>query len=334
MTPATRQLLPMGYFLATIIVLGTLGYMSIEGWNVLDALYMVVITIFTIGFQEIHPLSPSGKIFTMIIAAAGVGTVVYGCGKGFEAIVEGEVLGYRRKRKMQKKIKDMKNHIIICGYGRTGHQASAELAKARVPHVVIDQKPSTAEELEPIGVPYIIGDVINDDNLEMAGIAAARALICTADSDVANVYVTLSARALNQTLYIVARASDRDTEKKLKMAGASRVISPYFISGTRMAAWTLKPVTSDFLDMVMHGGSLEFSLQEITVAKNSPLIGKSLEEARIRQESGAMVLAIRTSTGTFNLQPDAGSRIEQGDTFVVIGTQEQLDLLKRVLNEH
>ena len=164
-----------------------------------------------------------------------------------------------------------------------------------------------------------------------AGIKAARGLITTADSDVANLYVTLSARVLNPNLYIVARASEIETENKLVMAGANRVIAPYYISGKRMAALATRPVTSDFLDMVMHGESLEFSLNEVTIPDNSPLINKTISEAEIRHKSGALVLAIRRADGTFDLQPDSSSPIEKGDTFVVIGTQEQAVELDKML---
>lgn len=303
----------------------------IEGWSFLDAVYMVIITLFTVGFQEMHELSSEARLFTIFIIVSGVGTAVYTAGQVVEIIVEGEILGYRRKRKMERKIREIKDHYIICGFGRTGHQVAKEFDTAKVPYVVVDRKPETAEELEPKGVPYVVGDVISDENLEEAGIRSAKGLVATADSDVANVYITLSARALNPDLYIVARASEIHTEEKLKMAGADRVISPYFISGKRMAAWATKPVTSDFLDMVMHGESLEFSLREITVSGSSSLIDKTLHEAEIRQKSGATVLAIRKEGGSFNLQPQSGSRIEKGDIFVVIGTQEQLDLLEEMV---
>jgi voltage-gated potassium channel len=317
--------------LFTVVVVGTAGYTLIEGWSFLDAVYMVIITLFTVGFQEMHELSSEARLFTIFIIVSGVGTAIYTAGQVVEIIVEGEILGYRRKRKMERKIREIKDHYIICGFGRTGHQVAKEFDTAKVPYVVVDRKPETAEELEPKGVPYVVGDVISDENLEEAGIRSAKGLVATADSDVANVYITLSARALNPDLYIVARASEIHTEEKLKMAGADRVISPYFISGKRMAAWATKPVTSDFLDMVMHGESLEFSLREITVSGSSSLIDKTLHEAEIRQKSGATVLAIRKEGGSFNLQPQAGSRIEKGDIFVVIGTQEQLDLLEEMV---
>ena len=327
-----RRLLPALIMLFVVVILGTIGYRLIESWSFLDSLYMVIITLFTVGFQEVHALSPLGKLFTIVIIVAGVGVAVYAGTQLVEIIIEGEILGYSRRRKMDKKIKDMKNHYIICGYGRTGHQVGAEFDAARVPYVVVDRKQGIEEQLGPRNIPYIVGDITSDENLIKAGIKAARGLITTADSDVANLYVTLSARVLNPNLYIVARASEIETENKLVMAGANRVIAPYYISGKRMAALATRPVTSDFLDMVMHGESLEFSLNEVPIPDNSPLINKTISEAEIRHKSGALVLAIRRADGTFDLQPDSSSPIAKGDTFVVIGTQEQAVELDKMLH--
>jgi len=327
-----RRLLPALIMLFVVVIVGTIGYRLIESWSFLDSLYMVIITLFTVGFQEVHALSPLGKLFTIVIIVAGVGVAVYAGTQLVEIIIEGEILGYSRRRKMDKKIKDMKNHYIICGYGRTGHQVGAEFDAARVPYVVVDRKQGIEEQLGPRNIPYIVGDITSDENLIKAGIKAARGLITTADSDVANLYVTLSARVLNPNLYIVARASEIETENKLVMAGANRVIAPYYISGKRMAALATRPVTSDFLDMVMHGESLEFSLNEVPIPDNSPLINKTISEAEIRHKSGALVLAIRRADGTFDLQPDSSSPIAKGDTFVVIGTQEQAVELDKMLH--
>jgi voltage-gated potassium channel len=326
-----RRLLPALIMLFVVVIVGTIGYRLIESWSFLDSLYMVIITLFTVGFQEVHALSPLGKLFTIVIIVAGVGVAVYAGTQLVEIIIEGEILGYSRRRKMDKKIKDMKNHYIICGYGRTGHQVGAEFDAARVPYVVVDRKQGIEEQLGPRNIPYIVGDITSDENLIKAGIKAARGLITTADSDVANLYVTLSARVLNPNLYIVARASEIETENKLVMAGANRVIAPYYISGKRMAALATRPVTSDFLDMVMHGESLEFSLNEVAIPNDSPLINKTISEAEIRHKSGALVLAIRRKDGSFDLQPDSSSIIEKGDTFVVIGTQDQALELDKML---
>jgi len=314
-----------------IVGVGIGGYIAIEGWSLLESAYMVVITLFTIGFQEVHPLSASGRILTMFIAVTGVGTAVYAAGRAVEIIVEGEMFGYQKKKRMDKKIKEMKDHYIICGFGRVGHQVAQVFQASKVPYVVIDAKPQTAIELEPAGVANIIGDATSDDTLVAAGIKAAKGLVACSDSDVANVYVTLSARALNPNLFIVSRAGQRDTEKKLLMAGANRVISPYFISGVRMAALATRPVTSDFLDLVTHGAQVEFSLYEIEVHERSSLVAKSLEQADIRGTSGATVLAIRKTDGSFDLQPTASSRIDKGDVLVVLGTQEQIERLEKMV---
>ncbi len=326
-----KRLAPILIILLVVVVTGTIGYQLIEGWSFLDSIYMVIITLFTVGFQEVHSLSQFGRVFTMFIIVVGVGTAVYAGSLLVEIIVEGEILGYGRRRKMEKIINEMKDHYIICGFGRTGHQVAEEFDAARVPYVVVDRKQKTEEELGSKGIPYIIGDIINDNNLVEAGIKTAKGLISAADSDVANVFVTLSARALNPELYIVARASEIEAENKLKMAGANRVILPYYISGKRIAAYATRPVTSDFLDMVMHGESLEFSLSEITVPDTSSLLNKTLSEAKIREKSGALVIAIRKVDGSFNLQPQSSSTIEKRDIFVVIGTQEQAGLLDNML---
>lgn len=326
-----RRLMPAGILLLIIAVTGIAGYILIEGWSPLDAAYMLVTTLFTIGFQEVHPLSQAGKVFTMAIAIAGVGTVLYAGGRIVEIIVEGEMSGYRKQKRMDKRMREMRQHYIIVGYGRVGHQVARSFESSGIPFIIIDNRHEIAAELEPKGIPYLCADATSDEVLVEAGIRNAKGLVTCSDSDVDNVYVTLSARALNPGLRIVARAGLPDTEKKLIMAGADRVISPYFISGLRMAALVTKPVTSEFLDLVTHGGQMEFSLHESTVSQHSSLVGKSLGEADIRGISGAMVLAIRRADGAFDLQPKASSKIHVGSTLVVIGTQEQIETLEKMV---
>jgi voltage-gated potassium channel len=327
-----RRLLPATSILLVVIVFGVGSFMLIEKWPFLDSLYMVLITLFTIGFQEVHPLSDGGRILTMIIAVLGVGSAVYAAGQAVEIIFEGEIIGYRKRRKMDKLIAEMQNHYIVCGFGRVGHQVAVDFAAMGVPYVVIDSKKETVAELEPRGIPHLVGDATSDEMLIEAGIHRAKGLVACSDSDVANVYVTLSARALNPQLYIVARAGQKETEKKLKMAGANRVVSPYLISGRRMAAMASRPVTSEFLDMVTHGGELEFRLHEIAIPVRSALVSQTLSDAQIRSRCGAMVLSIHRSDGTFDMQPQASSVLGAGDTLVVIGTQEQLERLEKLVN--
>lgn len=327
-----RRLVPVLVILLVIATIGVTGYMLLGGWNLLDSVYMVIITLFTIGFNETHPLSPAGKIFTMIIAVCGVGTAVYAAGRAVEIIVEGEMTGYRKRRRMERQIKEMKQHYIICGYGRVGHQVAQAFESVGANYIVIDTKAEIAAQLEPKGIPHITGDATSDEVLIQAGIGTATALVACSDSDVNNVYITLSARALNPSLRIVARSGQRDTEKKLKMAGADRVISPYFISGMRMAALATRPVTTDFLDLVTHGGQVEYSLHEITISEHSSIVGKTLEEADIRGSSGALVLAIRNADESFDLQPKASSKIEKGCILVVLGTHDQIESLEKMAN--
>jgi voltage-gated potassium channel len=326
-----RRLLPAILVILSIILFGILAYTLVEKWTLLEAIYMIITTLFAVGFQEIHPLSPAGRIFTMVIIVGGVGSAIYAAGQAMEIIVEGEMTGYRKRRRMNKTIREMKNHYIICGFGRVGHQVSQVFEASRIPFVVIDSKRETLDELESKDIAGIIGDATSDSVLMDAGIRHAKGLVACSDSDVANVYVTLSARVLNPSLNIVARASFHDTEKKLIMAGANRVISPYFISGVRMAALATQPVTSDFLDLVTHGGQVDFSLYEITVPEGSPLINKSVAEADITGTSGTMVLAVRKADGAFELQPHAISKLEKGDVMIVLGTQEQFEALEKMV---
>jgi voltage-gated potassium channel len=327
-----RKLLPAIIILLSVIIIGIFGYEFLEHWNFLESTYMVVTTLFTVGFQEVRPLSPAGKIFTMFIIVGGVGSAIYLAGQGVEIIVEGEMTGYRKRIRMDKKISQMKQHYIICGFGRVGHQVGQVFADYDIPYVVIDSKRETLDELEHQDIPIIVGDATSDSVLIAAGIRSAKGLIACSDSDVANVYVTLSARVLNPELNIVARAGHKDTEKKLIMAGANRVISPYFISGIRMAALVMRPVASDFLDLVTHSGQVDFSLYELAIPENSPLVGKSIAQADVRGTTGALILAIRRSNGAFDLQPRADSVIEKNDVLVVIGTQEQFDSLENAVH--
>ena len=326
-----RRLLPALTFLAAIAVVGVLGYTYLEKWPLLDSVYMIVITLFTVGFEEVHPLSPAGRIFTIFIIVGGVGSAIYAAGQVVEIIVAGEMSGYRRRRNMEKKIREMKDHYIICGFGRVGHQVAQVFETGQVPFTVIDPKQESLDELEAKDVPVLIGDATDDAVLMAAGIDCARGLIACSDSDVANVYITLSARQLNPSLNIVARASLKETEKKLALAGANRVISPYFISGVRMAAMATQPVAVDFLDLVTHSGLVDFSLFQITIPTGSPLHRKSIAEADIRNTSGALVLAIRKSNGSFDLHPKETSQIETNDVLVVLGTQEQFDSLQKMV---
>lgn len=238
-SPIRRLFFPVLLLLA-IVVSALFAYTRLEGISLADSAYMIVITLSTVGFKEVQPLSPLGKLITSVLIISGVGTALYTAGQVGEMIIEGQIFGYRRRKRMEKKIREMKDHYIICGFGRVGHQVAADLEELKEAYLVIDVKEATAEELEERGIPYIIGDVASDDLLERAGAKRAKGLVACNDSDVANLYVTLSARALNPEIYIVSRASTRSAEDKLRIAGANRVISPYLIAGKKMAEVVLK----------------------------------------------------------------------------------------------
>lgn len=325
-----RRIIPPMIVLVIIITFATLGYTLIEHWRLLDALYMVTITLSTVGFREVHELSDAGRIMTMGLIIFGVGTGAYIVGQVVEMMVEGQIVGYRRVRNMEKRISELKGHYIICGFGRVGHQVAKEFDAEKIPYIVIDSKPETASELGEKNIPYIVGDMAADETLESAGIKKAKGLIACADSDTSNVYVTLSAREMNPDLYIVARASTLVTEAKMKKAGANRVISPYFIAGNRMASMALRPVAVDFLDTVMRSENVELELEEYTINDGAKIVGKTLAELEIKQKTGAMVLAIKKSTGKFNLQPGAKSVVDHGDVLVALGTAQQLALLRKM----
>lgn len=322
-----KKLLPPIIILLIIMSIGIIGYSIIEGWPLLDSVYMVVITLFAVGYQEAQPLTEQGKMFTIFLIFIGVGAAIYVAGQIIEIIVEGQILGIRRRKKMEKTIKKLKDHFIICGFGRVGHQVGKEFDNANIKYVIIESNLELTKQYESQSILHIIGDATSDEKLLEAGIKNARGLIACSDSDVANVYITLSARELNKELLIVARASNVDTEGKLKIAGANRVLSPSFISGKRMANWATRPVASDFLEMVSHNDNRQFNLQEVPIPDNSSFIGKTLIESKIKELSEITILAIQNKNGEFNLQPSSDTIINPGDTLVAIGTKNQVEKL-------
>ncbi|MFC1496755.1 potassium channel family protein [Candidatus Margulisiibacteriota bacterium] len=326
-----RRLIGPILILIYIIIAGVFGYVIVEKVPFVDALYMVVITVSTVGFREVIELSVAGKLLTMGLILFGVGTVAYTAGQVVELIMEGQIVGFRRRQVMEKRIAELKDHYIICGFGRVGKQVAEDFQSEKTPFVVIDSRPEITEELEGSSLAFIVGDIASDEILEKAGIRKAKGIIASADSDAANVFVTLSARVLNPEIYIVARSASKDSENKLRKAGANRVLTPYLIAGRRMAAMVQKPIAIDFLDTVMHSEHLHLALREFAIPEKSRLVAKTLAETKIRQKSGATVLAIRSKDGSFNLQPIGSSKIEMEDILITIGTQEQLDLLEKMI---
>lgn len=316
-----------------IATMGTAGYMVIEGWALLDSLYMTVITLSTVGFTEVRPLSPVGRAFTAGLIVAGVGSVTYLFAAIGQNIISGELTGSLRKARMQRHIDDLTDHFIICGFGRVGQQVAVDLRSERAPCLVVDERESALAEV-PSGIPWLHGDASDDEVLRLAGVERAAGLVATTGDDAVNLMISLSARTLNPRLTIVARSNQPASEPKLLRAGATQVISPYTISGRRIARQLLRPSIIDFLDVVMHTGQLELVLEECHVQPGSDLHGKTVAEAEVRKRTGANVLAVRRhDQGAILTNPPAEMRFEPEDLIIALGTSEQLGTLSRLAGD-
>ena len=306
--------------LVAVLVAGTVGYWLL-GLSLLDAVYQSVTTVTTVGFRELGPPTASFKVFTSILVLAGVGSVLYALGVLLEALVEGRIRDQFGRRRMQRTVESLSNHVIVAGWGRVGKAIAAGLAPMGTAVVVIERDP---ERLATVGSLSVEGDATDDEVLREAGIERARALVAALDSDADNLYVTLSARQIRPDLFIVARARMDASESKLTRAGADRVVNPQAIGGARMAALVNQPHVADFLDVVMHDAGLEFRLEELTVSPTSVLAGQSLRQAHLRDASGALVLAMRDPAGRFRTNPVPDAVVEPGDVLIAIGTEAQL----------
>lgn len=316
-----------------VAILGIAGYMAIEGWSFLDAAYMTVITMTTVGYREVAPLSQTGMIFTLFLIITGVGSVFYAMTAIMAYIVEGQFQKAMGRFRMKGKIEHLRNHYIICGYGRVGQQIAREFIREGESFVIIDASPDSVERCAVDGFLHIHGDAARDEILLQAGIERAKGLVTAVDSDADNIYVTLSARVLRPDLNIVARANMEGTEPKLIRAGANRVISPYSIGGRRMATHLTRPLVADFLDTLMHSDRLELLLEEIEVGFHSPLANKNLVEARQAAASGASILALKKKTGEMVTELDDRTIIEVGDKLVALGTRSQMRALEGIAVE-
>ena len=298
-----------GIALVSIIVAGTAGYMWIEGWNFSDSLYMVYITMSTIGFTEVRQMGNGGRAWTALVGIAGIGTFAYAAGSLIEFAVEGTVRGYFRKRRMRAEIDRLEGHQILCGFGRVGREVAEELTAEGVSFVVVDQKDSVAEKCRAEGYRVVLGDGADDEVLEAAGARRARGLIAAVASDADNVFITLSARRLNPKLHIVARYNSDESAAKLLMAGADRALSPHSIGGRHLASLSTRPAVVDFLDVVSHGGrGVDFRLEEYVVFEGSPLADNSLAGARRLQKDRSPYLGDPGQERRFQHQPGGPSQ--------------------------
>lgn len=309
--------------LAIVLIIGTVGYIWLEEQPPLRAFYSALLVVSTLGFANTTPESDAGIGLTIVLIFSGVGTLYYLLGTFAETLIETS-LGTQQERRMERQIARMQDHYIVCGYGRVGRHAVRELSSQERPLVIIDNDADTVGLARSHGCAAIHGDATQDQMLRQAGIDRASGLLVTTASDATNVFITLTARAFNERLLIVARASTDSTESKLIKAGANKVIAPEVIGGQRMAALLLRPETTDLVDTLTLSHDTESWLDETLVNADSPLNGLTLEAARIHSETGAWVIAIRHADGRLVTNPDGAERLGPGDVLISVGDHEQL----------
>jgi len=328
-----RRLLLIAGAIALTLAGGTLGFIWIEHYPPFDAFYMTLITISTVGYGEVHPLSPAGRIFNSFLIFFGVTIMLLAVGGMTQAIIELELNQYFGKRRNRKMIDKLQDHYIVCGFGRVGRGAAYELQRAGVPFLVVDKNEDRVEWAMRDGMLAVLADATDDENLKESGILRARGLIATLQSDADNLFLILSAKALKPSLQVTARVSSEQSERKMRLAGADYVFAPYDMTGNRMAQVMLKPHVFQFIDFTTKSMGLDVGIEQVRVPANSELASKSLLDTQIRKELGVIVLAIRKSDGRMLFNPPAEAEIEAGDFLIVMGEAANLQRLEQLLAE-
>ena len=313
-----------------LFALGTVGYTFIEGWTFFDALYMTVITLTTIGFQEVHSMTKAGRFFTIVLVLVGVGSLGYALKGVFSSVIEGELREVLGRRRLEKQISQLKNHYIICGFGRMGQIVCREMLSRKKNFVVIEKDPEKILRADK-DILIVNADATEDSSLIEVGIKNAKGLIAVLSSDAENLYVVLSARGLNSDLIIIARALTEGAEQKLIRAGATRVISPYHIEKIRIAYAVLKPNVDDFIEFATSSNNLALQIEELVVQPGSKLSGLTLAQSKVRTDIGVMIVAIKRSSGYMVFNPSFKSVIEDGDTLIVLGEPQHLKALEEII---
>jgi voltage-gated potassium channel len=321
-----RRLLRAAALLLSVHLFGVVGYIVIEGWSLLDALYMTVISITTVGFTETHPLSDGGRIFTIFLILSGVGAAFYILTSLVALVLEGELRLFLGVRTMKRQIDALRDHYILCGFGRVGEEIAREFEARRIPFVIVESLPESLERCRRHDYPVVEGDATSDAVLLEAGIERARCLLAASDSDSGNTYIVLSAKALNPRVFVVARVGQLVSEERVRRAGADRVISPYSIGGRRMALSALQPLVVDFIDTLVTGRHGEQVLAEVEATEESGLPGMTIEGC-FRACPDATLLALQKPTGSIHVGPRGTTTLAPGDRLIVLGTEEELKAL-------
>ncbi len=318
--------LSVGLF-AGVVVVGTAGYMVLERWSFMDSVFMTLTTISTVGYGEVHPLSAVGKVFTLLLILGGVGSLGFAFASFVDFLVEGHLLGLLEDRRMTRSIESTDAHVIVAGMGRVGTEVASSFAREGASFVVVDADTDRVEFALEKGWLAVRGDATDEAVLKAAGIERAGSLVAALDSDADNVFVALTARTLNPELFIVARATTAATEDRLRKAGADRVTTPSVIGGRRMASLVLHPLVADYLDLVTHGDDFEFQLEEFELTADGKIAGKTVRDARLHDDFGIFVLAVRGEGGNIEAKPTADTMLHPGDRVVLLGTSAQFTAL-------
>ncbi len=315
-----------------IIAFGTGGYMYIEDWHVIDALYMTVITLAAVGYGEVHVVSDAGRIFTIFFIFMGVGCYLYLAGTLIQFLVEGRIREVLGRRKLDKQINRLKNHFIVCGYGRIGRVLSRYLIEKYLNVVVIESNPERSSALNEDGVLYLTGNATDANILRKAGIERAKCLMPSLATDADNVFLVLTARRLNPDIFIVARCIQNSTKKTLRTAGADKVVSPYDLGARRMAHTVLRPTVIHFLELAFSDEKTDIQVEEFSVKETSSMVGLTLIESGIRQKYNLIIISIKKADGDMCFNPEANTQIEAGDTLIAVGENRNLAKLDKVLH--
>jgi voltage-gated potassium channel len=314
-----------------LIIAGTSGYVVIEGWSWLDALYMTMITLSTVGYGEVHDVSRVGRIFTIFLVFFGVGFTLFLAGAVMQFVVDGRLRVFLGRRRLDQQIGRLRDHYIICGYGRIGRVLCKKLRRKPIKLVIIEMNPDLIPVMEEDGILYITGNAADEAVLRKAGIEHAKMLVSILATDTDNVFLVLTARQLNPDLYIIARASREESVSKLMAAGANKVESPYNVGAVRMANSILRPTVTDFLDLAFAYKRKDIQMEELPVSPSSALVDVMLKDSGIRANHNCIIIAIKASDGNMTFNPSFENIIKSGDTLIAVGEVENLDNLEKAL---
>lgn len=312
-------------------IFGITYYHIGEKMSLSDSIFMIAITLSTVGYGEVQPLSPTGRIITVFIILFGISITGYTAGTFIKMLIEGELGKRFGRKKVQKKILQLKNHYIICGYGRIGKLIAKELRRHNEKFVVIENDDSQIADLESAGIPYMLLDARDENALMKAGIMKAKGLVTAVMSDADNVFITLSARMLRPDVFILARASEPKNENKLVSAGANKVVSPYLIGGQRMAQLLVSPTVVDFIDIATMDDRLGLRMEEAKISPNSQYVGKSLVESNLRKDYGVIIVLIKKYSGEMKFNPNPNEILEEDDVLVMLGKIPDLEKINAII---